>query len=105
MSSCGGGVGHVTASPLTSATAAEEAAAIAASYARGHRTTYYVECDRLPSATTRLRSATAQDTHAGASPAVPLFTLGDFSILPHPSYAGRSGKGLDKPLYLHHLQW
>ncbi|KAG5474408.1 hypothetical protein LSCM1_03190 [Leishmania martiniquensis] len=89
--------------------AAEEAAAIAASYARGHSTTYYVDCTRLPSSGSTTMGAalgntalsTADDREA---PTASLLTLGDFSMLPHPEYVGRRGKTFNKPLYLHHLK-
>ncbi|AYU80330.1 hypothetical protein LDHU3_28.2300:CDS1 [Leishmania donovani] len=91
------------------ATAADEAAAITASYARGHFTTYYVDCAKLPSGGTASMSA------APGSPAAnradlrgaqtgSILTLGDFSVLPHPGYAGRRGKTLNKPLFLHQLK-
>lgn len=91
------------------ATAADEAAAITAGYARGHFTTYYVDCAKLPS------SGTANMRAAPGSPAADradmrgaqagfILTLGDFSVLPHPEYAGRRGKTLNKPLFLHQLK-
>ncbi|CAG9577274.1 hypothetical_protein [Leishmania major strain Friedlin] len=91
------------------ATAADEAAAITASYTRGHCTTYYVDCAKLPSSGTTSRSA------APCSPAAnradlrgartgSILSLGDFAVLPHSEYAGRRGKTLNKPLFLHQLK-
>ncbi|KAG5474741.1 hypothetical protein LSCM4_03917 [Leishmania orientalis] len=89
--------------------AGEEAAAIAAGYARGRFTTYYVDCAKLPSSGSTTTSAAPSSTafsstvlrgvQTGSIP-----TLGDFSMLPHPEYANRRGKTLNKPLYIHHLK-
>ncbi|KAG5498328.1 hypothetical protein JIQ42_03134 [Leishmania sp. Namibia] len=86
-----------------------EAAAIAAGYARGRFTTYYVDCTKLPSSGSATSSAASSSTAFSSTglrgaQTGSLMTLGDFSMLPHPEYANRRGKALNKPLYLHHLK-
>lgn len=89
----------------SSAGALEEAAAIAAGYGKGRYTAYYVHSTQLPTVNTSSGSSGGHTSTEGAGgAAAALFTAGDFSVLPHPEYAGRSGKTLNKPLYLHHLK-
>lgn len=89
------------ASASFSATAADEAAAISAGYVKGRTTVYYTDCKRLPTMQSRPAHAGSRSAPQGSTPAS--MQLGDFSFLPHPGYAGRSGKTVSQPLYLHHL--
>lgn len=96
------------ASLMTSSTAsvADETAAITAGYAQGRTTVYYTDCKSLPSVHSSPAATGAVDR--ASSPlqegcSQQLTQLGSFSFLPHPEYAGRSGKTVNKPLFLHHL--
>ncbi|KPI89451.1 hypothetical protein ABL78_1415 [Leptomonas seymouri] len=94
----------------TAASPSDEAEAISAGYARGHTTVHYTDCKRLPSmhfdsagrhASTGISTSEPVSKQQGVLQ--PTMQLGDFSFLPHPEYAGRSGKTVNKPLYLHRL--